>query len=152
MQQNRGPNMGGPQPSMAGGPPPSMAGGTPNMGGGMPPQGNMGGMSPPGKMVVPPNAGGMRPNNMGGAPPPNYGGPPNPSGMQHGGSPSNYRNMGGGLNNAPNFQQRGGTKDVGMPCQQGRGPNREYQNAPPPPNMAGGNPYQTQNMPGRDNY
>ncbi|KAM7503944.1 hypothetical protein LguiB_002848 [Lonicera macranthoides] len=185
MQQNRGPNTGGPPPSIGGGPPNmpppqgNMGGGMPppgNMGGGMPPQGNMGGgLPPPNNMGGPP-----RPNNMGGAPPPNYGGgpqpnyggapppnygggpqpnyggapppnygggPPNPSSMQHGGPPPNYGNMGGGPNNPPNFQQSGGPNDGGMPYQQGPG----YQNAPPP-NMAGGNPYQTQNMPGRDNY
>ncbi|KAM7464908.1 hypothetical protein LguiB_012470 [Lonicera macranthoides] len=202
MQQNRGPNTGGPPPrigggppNMGGGPPPqgnmggrmpppgnmgggmspqdnmdgpppqgNMGGGMPppgNMGGGIPPQGNMGGgMPPPGNMgggmspqdnmdgpppqgnmgggMPPPgNMGGPpRPNNMGGAPPPSYGGapppnygggPPNPSSMHHGGPPPNY----------------------GKPYNQ-QGPGYD-QNAPPP-NMARGNPYQTQNIPGRDNY
>ncbi|KAM7460902.1 hypothetical protein LguiA_029023 [Lonicera macranthoides] len=175
MQQNRGPNTGGPPPRIGGGPP-NMGGGPPpqgnmggrmpppgNMGGGMPPQDNMdgplpqgnmgggGGMPPPGNMGggIPPQGnmgGGMpppgnmggppRPNNMGGAPPPSYGGapppnygggPPNPSSMQHGGPPPNY----------------------GKPYNQ-QGPGYD-QNAPPP-NMARGNPYQTQNIPGRDNY
>ncbi|CAL5405821.1 unnamed protein product [Camellia sinensis] len=108
----------------------------PNMGG--PPPNNMGGMLP--------NMGGPQPNNMGGMPP-NMGGPPNMGRMP----PPN--NMGGPPNNAPNFQYGGGPNNVDTPFQNREmpcpGQNREYQHNYAP-NTSGGNPYQTQDMPGRD--
>ncbi|KAL4555106.1 hypothetical protein LXL04_037717 [Taraxacum kok-saghyz] len=162
-ENNRGPStMGGPPP-----PPPSN-----NMGG--PPRPNMGGPPPPHNMGGPPpnmrgpppppnNMGGYggQPNNWNGPPPPSYGGgmPPN----MGGGMPPN--NMGGnGMrhNNAPpppNYQQQGWN---GPPNGGGMPP--QYQSGPPPPpppgyggppphsNVGGGNgnPYQTQDVQGRD--
>ncbi|KAL6975470.1 hypothetical protein U1Q18_024265 [Sarracenia purpurea var. burkii] len=166
-----GPNMGGmgarPPYNMGGGVPPNM-GGAPNMGGGMggvPPNmggaPNMGGM-PQNMGRVPYNApNNMPPNNIGGGVPYN---PPNnmPPNNMGGGVPYNPpnnmppNNMGGGVpSNHANFQHGGGSNSGGgvpfgnseMP---GGGQNREYQHSHGPPNASGGNPYQTQNLPGRD--
>ncbi|KAI3809599.1 hypothetical protein L1987_19194 [Smallanthus sonchifolius] len=122
MQSNRGP----PPPNNMGGPPPN------NMGG--PPPNNMGG--PPNTSGGPQNMGGQ-PNNWNGPSPPYSGGPPNMPGTRP-------PNMSGGMpNTAPNYQQQGryGPNDGGMHYQSGPGPNR---------NAGGGNPYQTQDVPGRD--
>ncbi|XP_024968471.1 multiple organellar RNA editing factor 8, chloroplastic/mitochondrial-like [Cynara cardunculus var. scolymus] len=176
MQNNRGPpNMGGGPPNMGGGPP-NMGGGPPNMGGAPPP--NMGGGPPTMGGAPPPNMGGGPPANMGGAPPPNMGGRQQGGGMGgppnfHGGQSNNWQgpppsysggppppmppnnmggmrpqNMGGGMpNNAPNYQQQQpqyGPNNGGMPYQSGPGPNGYA------PNVGGGNPYQNQDVPGRD--
>ncbi|XP_071691908.1 multiple organellar RNA editing factor 8, chloroplastic/mitochondrial-like isoform X2 [Rutidosis leptorrhynchoides] len=155
-------------PGPMGGNPNSM-GGPPNAGG-APPSGNMGGMQQGGGMGGPPNAGGGQPNW--GGPHANYnGGSPN---MGAGMTPNN---MGGGMpNNAPNYQQqnyapshqqqnnapsyqqqnnasnyqqqqqpRYGPNTGGAPYQSGPGPNSYA-----PPNVGGGNPYQSQDLPGRD--
>ncbi|KAI3789543.1 hypothetical protein L2E82_02342 [Cichorium intybus] len=135
MQNNRPP----PPP---GGP---MGGGPPNnMGGPPPPYGNMGGMQQGGGMggppPPPPHAGGGGQPNWG--PRPSYnGGPPN----MGGGMPP--PNMGGGMPppnmGGPNYQQQpryGGPNGGGVGYQSGPGPN----------NYGGGNPYQSQDMPGRD--
>nr|XP_016483847.1 PREDICTED: multiple organellar RNA editing factor 8, chloroplastic/mitochondrial-like [Nicotiana tabacum] len=152
--QNPGSNMppGGP-PNMRNPPPPNMGGmQQPNMGG--PP--NMGGMQQQG-MGGPPNMGGMQQQGMGG--PPNPGGmhqqgmgrPPHVGGMQQpnmpppnmGGGPTH--NYGGVPNNAPNFQYNSGSNSGGTPYPTGPGPNQSYS-----PNPSDGNPYQNQNLPGRD--
>ncbi|OIT01801.1 PREDICTED: multiple organellar RNA editing factor 8, chloroplastic/mitochondrial-like [Nicotiana attenuata] len=168
------PNMGGmQQPNMGGMHQPGM-GGPPNMGGmqqqgmGGPP--NMGGMHQQG-MGGPPNPGGMHQQGMGGPPNPGgmhqqgMGGPPNPGGMHQPGMgrPPNVGgmqqpnmpppNMGGGPthnyggvpNSAPNFQYNSGSNSGGTPYPTGPGPNQSYS-----PNPSDGNPYQNQNMPGRD--
>ncbi|XP_009801659.1 multiple organellar RNA editing factor 8, chloroplastic/mitochondrial [Nicotiana tabacum] len=166
--QNPGSNMppGGP-PNMRNPPPPNMGGmQQPNMGG--PP--NMGGMQQQG-MGGPPNMGGMQQQGMGGPPNPGgmhqqgIGGPPNPGGMHQqgmgrpphvggmqqpnmpppnmGGGPTH--NYGGVPNNAPNFQYNSGSNSGGTPYPTGPGPNQSYS-----PNPSDGNPYQNQNLPGRD--
>nr|XP_043622869.1 multiple organellar RNA editing factor 8, chloroplastic/mitochondrial [Erigeron canadensis] len=171
-------NIGGPPPSNyrgppnMGGPPPGNMGGPPSMGG--PPHGNMGGPPsmggpPPGNMGRPSNMGGPPPHNMagrpqggppnmGGVPPNNWNGPPQPynSGSPNMGGgmppPNNMGgmrppNMGGGMqNNAPNYQHQGhyGPNNGGVPYQSGLGPNGY------PPNAGGGNPYQNQDVQGRD--
>ncbi|KAI3675020.1 hypothetical protein L1987_84601 [Smallanthus sonchifolius] len=106
--------------------------GPPNMGG--PPPNNMGG--PPNMLGGPPNMRGQ-PNNWNGPPPPYSGGPPNMAGTRP-------PNMGEGMpNTAPNYQQQGryGPNNAGMNYQSGPGPNR---------NAGDGNPYQRQDVPGRD--
>ncbi|KAJ0744374.1 hypothetical protein HanPI659440_Chr10g0386891 [Helianthus annuus] len=148
MQQGGQPNWGPPRQSYNGGPP--------NMSGGMPPQNNMGGGMPPQNNM----SGGMPPqNNMGGGMPPNapgyqqqarYGPGPNSGGgpSQSGPGP----NSGGGP-----YQSGPGPNYGGAPHQSGPGPNyggAPYQSGPGPnsygPNGGGGNPYQSQDIPGRD--
>nr|GEV73933.1 multiple organellar RNA editing factor 8, chloroplastic/mitochondrial-like [Tanacetum cinerariifolium] len=147
--------------------------------GGPPPPGNMGGMQQGGGMGGPPNAGGGQPNwgaprpnynagppNMGGGMPPSNmgGGMPNNAPNYQQQQPPRYGHSGG----AP-YQSGPGTNSGGMPYQSGPGPNsggsyqsgpgpnsggQSYQSGPGPnsyaPNAGGGNPYQTQDMPGRD--
>ncbi|XP_059661445.1 multiple organellar RNA editing factor 8, chloroplastic/mitochondrial-like [Cornus florida] len=175
--QNRGPNMGGGPPGNMGGAP-NAGGGPPGNMGGVPPNNTGGGgpnMQPnyqgggpnmqPNYQGGGPNRGGMPPNyqgggpNMGGMPPSNMGGAPNMGGQGNnmGGPPNwggmHHNNTGGAPNNAPNYQYNNGPGNEGMPYQSrempGPGPNRDYQNSYAP-NMAGENPQQTQNMPGRD--
>ncbi|CAI9295045.1 unnamed protein product [Lactuca saligna] len=148
MQSNRGPPvMGGSPPPMGGPPPPpnylgspppsNMGGPPPNMGGGPPPN-NMGGGPPPSNMGY---GGPQSNNNWNGPPPPYNGGPPN---------------MGGGMRPPPpppNYQQQGGwngQNNGGQGYQSGGGQNSNYPPPPPPPNVGGGNPYQNQDVPGRD--
>ncbi|KAF7140191.1 hypothetical protein RHSIM_Rhsim06G0205800 [Rhododendron simsii] len=169
-------NMGGP-PNM-GGMPQSNMGGQTNMGGGMP-QNNRGGAPPQyntGGVQPQYNTGGVQPqyNTGGGQPPYNTGGgqPPYNTGAgmpqtNMGGNPQYNtgrgpqnnmggppNNMGGPPNNTapPNFQY--GPNNGGMPYQNremsGPGQNREYQHNNFAPNSGVGNPYQTQDMPGRD--
>ncbi|XP_071905228.1 multiple organellar RNA editing factor 8, chloroplastic/mitochondrial-like [Coffea arabica] len=149
-------------------PPNNMGGGAPNRGGMPPnnlggmPSNNMGGQQAPGYMGQQPsnynmgqqppsyNMGQQPPNYNMGQQPPHYGGqqPPNYGGQQ---PPSSYmggnqHNMGGVPNNAENFQYDNAPKSGGAPYQPGPGPNQNNY----APNVAGGNPYQNQNMPGRD--
>ncbi|KAI3769309.1 hypothetical protein L6452_00410 [Arctium lappa] len=152
MQSNRGP-----PPNMGGGPPPNMGGGPPpsNMGGGPPPSNmggppNMGGRQQGGGMGGPPNVHGGQSNNLQGLPPPYSGGPPPPMPPNNMGG-MRPQNMGGGMpNNTPNYQQQQqqqpqyGPNSGGMPYQSGPGPNGYA------PNVGGGNPYQNQDVPGRD--
>ncbi|XP_057461618.1 multiple organellar RNA editing factor 8, chloroplastic/mitochondrial-like [Actinidia eriantha] len=135
------PNMGGTQPNYGGGQPnmggtqPSYVGGQPNMG--RMQQNNMGGGAPNMGPMPPNNIRGYPPNNTGGMPPNNMGGgaPYNAGNFQNGGGP----NIGGGPNNG------------GMPFQNREMPGPgQYQHGYSP-NPSGGNPYQTQNIPGRDN-
>ncbi|PWA71618.1 hypothetical protein CTI12_AA275500 [Artemisia annua] len=143
MQTNRGPP-GGPPPSNMGGPPSNMGGPPPNMG-----------EQPPNLGIRPQggNMGGPPPNNWNNGPPQHYGG--GPPHMGGGMPPQNNmsggmrpQNMAGGMPNSapPNYQQQGqyGPNNGGMPYQSSPGPNNY------PPNVGGGNPYQNQNVSGRD--
>ncbi|KAK1439629.1 hypothetical protein QVD17_05449 [Tagetes erecta] len=135
MQSNRGP------PNNMNGPPPN------NMNG--PPSNNM--MGPPSSNMGPPPNNGGRPNNWNGPPPAYRGGPqdmnvgmPNtgPNYQQQG---PNYQQQGPNYQQqAPNYQQQGQQQGRFVPNQSGAGPN-SY-----PPNAGGGNPYQNQDIPGRD--
>ncbi|KAM0008862.1 hypothetical protein Hdeb2414_s0103g00794931 [Helianthus debilis subsp. tardiflorus] len=151
MQQGGG--MGGP-PNAGGqfnwGPPrQSYNGGPPNMSGGMPPQNNMGG-------GMPPNAPGYQQQARYG-PGPNSGGGPSQSGPgpNSGGGP--YQSGPGPNSGGGPYQSGPGPNYGGAPHQSGPGPNyggAPYQSGPGPnnygPNGGGGNPYQSQDIPGRD--
>ncbi|XP_071716168.1 multiple organellar RNA editing factor 8, chloroplastic/mitochondrial-like [Rutidosis leptorrhynchoides] len=152
-------NMGGP-PNVVGAPPSGNMGPPPNVGG-APPSGNFRGMQQGGSMGGPPTGGGGGSPyanynggspNMGGGMPPRGGMPNNAPNYQQQNNAPNYQQQNYApsyqqQNNAPNYQQQqpGYGPNSGAPYQSGPGPNGYA-----PPNVGGGNPYQTQDLPGRD--